>query len=128
MSTLHIFIHVSSPWEDVFAGVHKSLEHSTQQQDTCVTITLEDHDYEYIENIEFTFRKYARFLYYGGIFRKIEKSVVDVLEKYSDQKSVTFYLAEEGVRIVQDDALFLERVSLGLWFAVLPLFWQEWLT
>ncbi len=40
--------------------------------------------------------------------------MVDVLEKYSDQKSVTFYLAEEGVRIVQDDALFLERVSLGL--------------
>ena len=106
MSTLHIFIHVSSPREDVFAGVHKSLEHSTQQQDTCVTITLEDHDYEYIENIEFTFRKYARFLYYGGIFRKIEKSVVDVLEKCSDQKSVIFYLDEEGVKSVQDDAHF----------------------
>ena len=69
MSTLHIFIHVSSRQEDVFAGVRKNLEHSTQQQDTCVTITLGDHDYEYIENIEFTFRKYARFLYYGAIFR-----------------------------------------------------------
>jgi hypothetical protein len=104
MSTLHIFIHVSSRQEDVFAGVRKSLEHSTQQQDTCVTITLGDHDYEYIENIEFTFRKYARFLYYGAIFRKIEKSVVDVLEKYSDQKSVIFYLAEEGVwaQVVRD--------------------------
>jgi hypothetical protein len=32
--------------------------------------------------------------------------VVDVLEKYSDQKSVIFYLAEEGVKSVQDDAHF----------------------
>ena len=71
MSTLHVFVYVCAAQEDVFAGVRQSLEKTNPQQHCITNLYLEDQEYDYITHVEFSIRKYARFLYYGSIFKKI---------------------------------------------------------
>ena len=124
MSTLHILIYVCSHQEDIFAGIRKNLNDSVDQRHECIDIYLEEEEYKYITNVEFTFRKYTRFLYYGKIFKKIEKSIRDVLRNHPGKQSVVFYLADEGVwaqlirnlieRIVGPKTSLLVNVQHGL--------------
>ena len=65
MSTLHVFVYVCAAQEDVFAGVRQSLEKTDPQQHCITNLYLEDKEYDYITHVEFSIRKYARFLFYG---------------------------------------------------------------
>ena len=77
MSTLHVFVYVCAAQEDVFAGVRQSLEKTNPQQHCITNLYLEDKEYDYITHVEFSIRKYARFLFYGSIFKKIESSIFE---------------------------------------------------
>ena len=97
MSTLHVFVYVCASQEDVFAGVRQSLEKTDPQQHCITNLYLEDKEYDYISNVEFSIRKYARFLFYGSIFKKIEGLIIEILQTHGMDQPVVFYLADEGV-------------------------------
>jgi hypothetical protein len=132
MSILHVFIYVCPAQEDFFAGVRRSLEKTDPQQHCITNLYLEDKEYDYITHVEFSIRKYARFLFYGSIFNRIEHNIVKILDAHTSQKTVVFYLADEGVwaevirdimnRHINRRGAFLVNVQHGFMALIKPNF------
>ena len=97
MSTLHVFIYVCPAQEDFFFGIRENLKNATSQQHSCMDIHLEEEEYKYITKVEFSIRRYFRFLYYGTIFKKIESLIIEIIKQCNREQSIVFYLADEGV-------------------------------
>lgn len=97
MSILHVFIYVCPAQEDIFAGVRNGIEGDSLNQHISKNLHLEDKEYDYITRVEFSIRRYARFLFYGPIFKKIEGLIIEILQTHGMDQPVVFYLADEGV-------------------------------
>lgn len=97
MSILHVFIYVCPAQEDIFAGVRNGIEGDSLNQHISKNLHLEDKEYDYITRVEFSIRRYARFLFYSPIFKKIEGLIIEILQTHGMDQPVVFYLADEGV-------------------------------
>ena len=97
MSILHVFIYVCPSQEDIFGGVRNQLGGDSLNQHVSKNLHLEDKEYDYITRVEFSIRRYARFLFYGPIFKKIEGLIIEILQTHGMDQPVVFYLADEGV-------------------------------
>jgi hypothetical protein len=97
MSILHVFIYVCPSQEDIFGGVRNQLGGDSLNQHVSKNLHLEDNEYDYITRVEFSIRRYARFLFYGPIFKKIEGLIIEILQTHGMDQPVVFYLADEGV-------------------------------
>ena len=97
MSILHVFIYVCPAQEDIFAGVRNGIEGDSLNQHISKNLHLEDKEYDYITRVEFSIRRYARFLFYGPIFKKIEGLIIEILQTHGMDQPVVFYLADEGI-------------------------------
>lgn len=97
IEAVHIFIYVVPAGEDAFAGLRAALTRAGAGRHPCCDIRLEATEYELVRKVEFSARKYARFAYYGSIFRHLEEQLRALLVGRSQRVPVVLYLSDEGV-------------------------------
>lgn len=101
----HIFVYVLDRADDPFAGI-KSCLLNKEQNSSIIDIRLAPEDYECIHRVEYTWRRFVRFLYYGAVYRTLIKKIKGAL---SSQEENIVYMSDEGVW-----GVFLNRMCRNL--------------
>lgn len=91
---LHVFVYVVRSAEDHFSGIRKALR--AEAENRTVDVCFEDADFDLIDRIEYTDRRFLRMFYYPALFRRLYAKLDQAIAQAGSEK-VNVYFADEGV-------------------------------
>lgn len=89
---LHVFVHVVRSKHDPFAGIRAAL--TREGSDRCVDVKFDDAEFDYIDRVEYTERRFFRAILYPRLFRALNRRLDAAI---GDEPRVVVYFADEGV-------------------------------
>ncbi|GAB1266012.1 hypothetical protein [Aurantivibrio infirmus] len=92
---LHIFLYVVERVDDPFHGLINRLDQFESEK--VVVIRLAKKEYDVINRIEYSIRKYVRIFYYKNIFSKIEYEIEKAVLENQSYENINIYLSDEGI-------------------------------
>lgn len=89
---LHVFVHVVRANQDPFAGIRAAL--SAEGINRFVDVKFSCAEFDQIDRVEYTERRFFRAIYYPPLFRSLTRKLDAAIR---DEPRVTVYFADEGV-------------------------------
>ncbi len=89
----HVFVYVLDRSDDPFLGIKNNIAQGGDPG-SIIDIKLSPDEYACIRRVEYTWRRYVRFLYYRKIFLRLKKVIGDVLRRENDN---IVYMSDEGI-------------------------------
>lgn len=93
----HVFVQVVERPEDPFGGVKSYLKEVQDGKHSIFELVLPDSYYETIRDVEYSGKKYFRFLFYKNIFRELNRSLKQLLDSLGSDLLSVVYFSDEGV-------------------------------
>ncbi len=91
---VHIFAYVVRSIHDPFLGIKKSL--LADGGDRICELRFSDEEFDLVDQVEYTERRFFRFFYCQKIFRRLLETLDDALAAAGDEPT-TVYFSDEGV-------------------------------
>lgn len=91
---LHIFVHVVRSPLDPFTGLKMAL--ASIYGARIIDIRFDDNEYEFIDHVEYSDRRFLRAFFYPAVFRSLHRKLDDVLANL-DKSAANVYFSDEGV-------------------------------
>lgn len=91
--TTHIFVYVVKRRDDPFLGIKYYISRKLSDN-SIVDVRLSNSDYNLINDVEYSWRRYVRFLYYRNIFVRLQQLIEQAVVAKSDN---FIYLSDEGL-------------------------------
>jgi len=93
----HLFVYVVDRPEDPFLGFKHLLSQHRQGRHIIHEIKLPPESLKIVRQVEYSARKYVRFLYYRAVFQQLEGSLKRALRKCGPEDLSVIYFSDEGV-------------------------------
>lgn len=92
---LHVFVDVVRSRHDHFAGLRAAIER--EGLGDMVDVRFSPAEFDWIDEVEYSERRFLRMLYYRRIFRSLVDRLDAVIAAQRDGESVRVYFSDEGV-------------------------------
>ena len=93
----HVFIYPVQRPEDPFLGLKHLLSKQRLARHVIVEARLAPEENKLVRKVEYSRRRYARFLYYRPVFQKLEQLLGEALRRVDKDSWTVLYLSDEGV-------------------------------
>jgi hypothetical protein len=93
----HIFVYIVDRPEDPFLGLKNLLLQQRLAHHIISEVRLPAEGHEIVRDVEYTSRKFVRFLFYKQIFRRLDRSLQEALKQSALDEVTVVYLSDEGV-------------------------------
>lgn len=91
---LHVFVYVVRSVEDHFSGIRRAL--SFEAESRTIDVCFEEQDFDLIDRVEYTDKRFLRMFYYPALFRRLYAKLDQAISQAGSEK-VNVYFADEGI-------------------------------
>lgn len=92
---LHVFVYVVRSTQDHFSGLQEALR--SECDNRIIKLYFEESEFDYIDRVEYSERRFLRVFYYPVIFRKLCSRLDKAIAMADGEERVNVYFADEGV-------------------------------